>query len=508
MAAMGTTAADSDAMKKRRPTTIKAKRPSAPKVRGRRNSSSTNANAKNALLKRERDEALEQQKATAEVLRVISQPKFELQAVLESVAGMAARLCRSDGAVIFQLENGVYRFAAGYSLVPAYLEIERRTLICPGPGTVIGRAAMTRRVVRIDDAWTDPLYEKKEDAKVEGIRSMIGVPLMHNGEPIAVIGLGRRRLDPFREHEIELATTFAAQALVAIENTRLLNELRQRTDDLSESLEQQTATSEVLGFISSSPGELKPVFQTILERATRICEATFGVLHLYESGGFRVGATHNAPPAFAQAVAQREPLFRPIPQHPLARVAAAKNVVHISDLALDEAYKQRDLGAVRLVELASARSLIAVPMLKDDILVGDIVIYRQEVRPFSEKQIELVKNFAAQAVIAIENARLLNELRQSLEQQTATSNVLHVISASPGALEPVFAAMLENATRICDAKFGIMTLYEGGPFRAVALHNAPLEFAEARRREPLFSPAPKNPLARVAETANDNEVTN
>ena len=229
MAAMGTPAADSDAMKNRRRTTTKTKRPSAPKVRGRRNPSSTNANTKIALLKRERDEALEQQKATAEVLRVISQSKFELQTVLESVAGMAARLCRSDGAVIFQLENGIYRFAAGYSLAPAYLEIERRTLISPGPGTVIGRAAMTRRVVRIDDAWSDPLYEKKEDAKVEGNRSMIGVPLMRDGEPVAVIGLGRRRLDPFGEHEIELATTFAAQALVAIENTRLLNELRQRT---------------------------------------------------------------------------------------------------------------------------------------------------------------------------------------------------------------------------------------------------------------------------------------
>ena len=161
------------------------------------------------------------------MLRVISQSKFELQSVLQSVAETAARLCRSDGAVIFQLEGGIYRFAAGYSLAPAFLKIERQTLISPGPGTVVGRAAMTRRVARIDDALADPLYEKKEDAKVEGNRSMIGVPVLRDGEPVVVIGLGRRRFDPFGKREIELATTFAAQALIAIENARLVSDLRE-----------------------------------------------------------------------------------------------------------------------------------------------------------------------------------------------------------------------------------------------------------------------------------------
>src|SRR5207247_2211551 len=183
------------------------------------------------------------------------------------------------------------------------------------------------------------------------------------------ITIYRQEVRPFTDKQIALLQNFAAQAVIAIENARLLNELRQRTSDLSESLDQQTATSEVLGVISKSPGELEPVFETMLANATRICQANFGVLHLYESGGFRIGATHNAPSAFAQAVAQREPIFRPSPQHPLARVADTKHVIHVSDLAMDEAYKQRDPGVVRLVELARARSLIAVPMIKDDNLL-------------------------------------------------------------------------------------------------------------------------------------------
>ena len=192
----------------------------------------------NTRLLSELRESLQQQTATSEVLGVISRSKFELQPILQSVVDTAAPLCRAEQAVIFRLEGGVYRFAAGYSIVPAYLEIERRTPISPGPGTLIGRAAMSRQVVRIDDAWTDPLYEKKEDAKIGGHRSMIGVPLMREGEPVGVIGLSRSRVDPFAEREIELVTTFADQAVIAIENVRLFESVEARTRELARSLEE------------------------------------------------------------------------------------------------------------------------------------------------------------------------------------------------------------------------------------------------------------------------------
>jgi GAF domain-containing protein len=236
-------------------------------------------------------------------------------------------------------------------------------------------------------------------------------------ELVGAFFIYRTEVQPFTDKQIELVQNFAAQAVIAIENARLLNELRQRTSDLTESLEQQTATSEVLKIISSSPGELEPMFDTMLANATRLCEANFGLLQLYENGLFRVGAMHNPPPPFAQAIGNRGSLIKLGPLTGTGRAAATKQLVHISNYAEDPAYKQRDPATVMLVELAGARTLIVVPMLKDEELIGTIAIFRQEVRPFTEKQIALVTNFAAQAVIAIENTRLLSELRQSLQQQ-------------------------------------------------------------------------------------------
>src|SRR5262249_52333286 len=236
-----------------------------------------------------------------------------------------------------------------------------------------------------------------------------------------------------------------------------------RTRELSESLEQQTATSEVLRVISSSPGELEPVFQAMLENATRICGAKFGVLFRSEGVALRAVALHGAPPLYADE-RRRNPVIRPRPETMLGRALATKQTTQIRDIRdePDQTGSSSGTTGAVLAKLAGARTAVAVPMLKGNELIGAILIYRQEVRPFTEKQVALVESFARQAVIAIENTRLLNELRESLQQQTATSEVLQVISSSPGELEPVFQAMLENATRLCEAKFGTLFRYGDG----------------------------------------------
>ena len=286
-------------------------------------------------------ESLEQQTATAEVLGVISGSKFELQPILQSVVNTAMRLCRAEQAVIYRPESGAFRFAAGHSSVPEYLEIERQTAIVPSDGTVVGRAALTKQVARIDDAWADPLYEKKDDAKVGGVRSMIGVPLMREDEPIGVIALARNRVEPFTDREIDLVTTFADQAVIAIENVRLFEAEQQRTRELTESLEQQTATSEVLQVISSSPGDLEPVFAAMLEKAVRICDAKFGNIYRWDGEVLHVVAMHNTPPAFAEL--RRRTPYRPNSGH-IGRMVTTKSVVHIVDAAVGAGLYRRPSG--------------------------------------------------------------------------------------------------------------------------------------------------------------------
>ena len=296
-----------------------------------------------------------------------------------------------------------------------------------------------------------------------------------------------------------------------VSTANLQEQLDRRTRERDEALEQLAATSEVLQVISSSPGKLEPVFQTMLENAVRICEAKFGTLYRTEGDSVRCVAMHGVPKAFAEA-RRRAPVIRPAPTTTLARALATKRPVQIADVRqYPDAPSGYTSGA--LAKLAGARTVLTVPMLKDDKLVGAIVIFRQEVRPFTDKQIELVKNFAAQAVIAIENTRLLNELRQrtddltqSLEQQTATSEVLRVISSSPGELEPVFQAMLQNARRICEAEFGVLNICEGEALRAVAMHGAPQAFVEERRRNPLIRPPPQTALRRVVATKQPVQI--
>jgi GAF domain-containing protein len=330
--------------------------------------------------------------------------------------------------------------------------------------------------------------------------------MLKDDELIGVISIYRQEVRPFTDKQIALVENFASQAVIAIENARLLNELKQ-------SLEQQTATSEVLQVISSSPGDLEPVFASMLENAVRVCDADFGNIYRWDGDTLHLVATRNTPPAFAKA---RSYSFfnRPGPKTVTGRMLAAKEAIHVVDATAEPGYGDKsDPGAVAAVELGGVRTILAVPMLKEDNLIGAFTVYRHEVRPFTDKQIALVTNFAAQAVIAIENARLLNELRQrtcelteSLEQQTATSDVLQVISSSIGDLKPVFEAMLQNAIRICAGRSGILWFYEGEDFRCAALHNAPIEFGEQFRRQPVVHPVPGAGLSTLAETRQVTQV--
>src|SRR5262249_34301984 len=332
------------------------------------------------------------------------------------------------------------------------------------------------QVIHVADLMAESAYAERDPLRVAtvellGARTLLAVPMLKEDKLVGVIIIYRQEVRPFADKQIELVQNFAAQAVIAIENTRLLNELR-------ESLQQQTATSQVLQVISTSPGELEPVFQAMLENAIRICEASFGVLYRFEDGAWRAAAMLGVPAAFAEFW-QRGPQ-RPGPRTALGRVAETKQTVQIVDVTTEPAYVEGEAIFVAAVNLGRFPTILAVPMLKENELIGVFAIYRQEVLAFTEKQIELVRNFAAQAVIAIENVRLLNELRESLQQQTATSEVLGVISSSPGELQPVFDAMLANATRLCEAKFGTLYLRDGDGFHAASLHNAPPAFAENR----------------------------
>jgi GAF domain-containing protein len=454
----------------------------------------------NARLLRELRESLQQQTATADVLKAISRATFDLPSVLQTLIESAARLCEADKASITRQIGGEFFRAEFYGFSVEFIEYARAFPVVRETGTATGRALLEGRVIHIPDVQADPQYSWSEVAqKLAGYRTILGVPLLREGIPIGVMALTRSEVRPFTDKQIELVTTFADQAVIAIENVRLFDEVQARTRELSEALEQQTATSEVLRVISSSPGDLEPVFETMLANAVQLCGAKFGVMSLREGNAFRVIATHGAPPALVEQ-RRREPLVRPTPGHNLERMMRTKDVVHITDILADPE------SAPTLAKFGGAKALVNVPLLKDGDVVGSIVIFRQEAGPFSDKLIGLVKNFAAQAVIAIENTRLLNELRQrtddlseALDQQTATSEVLKVISSSPGELEPIFNAILENATRICEAKSANLWLCDGGEFRAAAFFGAPATYRKLVS-EAKVRPGQGTPLDGVIRT--------
>jgi GAF domain-containing protein len=449
----------------------------------------------NARLFNETKESLERQTATAEILNVIASSPTDTQPVFDVIARSATVLCEGMNSGVYLLQDGLVHVAGHHNVSSEQLALAQTAFPTPPHrGIMSGRAILDRAVAHVPDIAADPEYTAESIVKA-GFRSVVAVPMLRNGEPIGAINVTREEARPFSDRQIELLRTFADQAVIAIENARLFNEVQAKTHDLTESLQQQTATAEVLKVISRSAFNLQAVLTTLVRSALDLCNAPIGSFFLREGDVLRLATQVGCPPELVQYFHDN-----PIPLNQSSgagRAFSTGSVVHFPDVLADPDYRLSEAQ-----RLGGFRSLLAVPLLREQEAIGVFSLSRTRPEPFSQRQIDLVTTFADQAVIAIENVRLFDEvqartleLSESLDQQTATSEVLEIISASTGELEPAFQKMLENATRVCGATFGSMTLYDGDSFRHVARHNMPAAFADA-----TFRPHPNSGMATVVRT--------
>ncbi len=435
----------------------------------------------------ERDEALAQQAATSEILGVISRSPTDVQPVFEAIVARAAALCEAEFSAVARLKDGLLHLVAVHSMSPeetgAFHSLFPRP---PARNFVMGLAFVDAQPVHFEDVLTWLDYDTRTLEVLQSVakyRSFLAVPIFREGKPIGAIGCGRREVRPFTAAQIDLVKTFADQAAIAIENVRLFGELETRNRDLGEALEQQTATAEVLQVINSSPGDLTPVFKTMLDKATSLCDFAFSILWTYDGRAFHAVAMHGVPPRYAEYLAGRAIVPPPNAEGAFSQFVAGRDFLHIDDVAATELHRltPRARGAV---EIGGARTNMLVALRQDGVLLGAIEAYRLEVRPFSDKQIALLQNFAAQAVIAMENARLITETREALEQQTATAEVLGVINAHPGNLTPVFEAVVERAAQLCEADEALVRILDGELLHLVAAHGEPDVFAKLQELGP------------------------
>ena len=438
-------------------------------------------------------ESLQQQTATSDVLKVISRSAFDLQTVLDTLVESAARLCEAEMAFIHRREGEQYRAAATFGFSAEFWAFMQGHPITPGRGSIAGRVALERHAIQIEDVAVDPEYTLSQATSLARQHTTLGVPLLREDELIGVIVLARQRVELFTEKQIALVTTFADQAVIAIENVRLFDEVQAKTRDVEEALRYQTGSANILNVIASSPTDVHPVLKAIVGSACDLCEAHDAVVLLKDGEDLRFSAHHGPIPINTE----RWPIGRGWAS---GRAVVDRATVHVHDIYADESFTDgRELS--RRAGSTAVRSILAAPLLREGESIGAILLRRQEVRPFTNKQIAMLQTFADQAVIAIENARLFNETKEALERQTATTEVLEVINSSPGNLAPVFDAMLEKAIRLCDAVSGHFRTYDGNSFPLAAVRGEAEHVLAMQKRGPLV-PGPHHPVSRFLRGEN------